>query len=184
LELYRRIRLLRVSAASGPNVSDTVGTASGTSSSGSSSRRKPNIRDKDPDYDLLTLESGMTGPGGVQTSAAAAGDSIDSKYHRLYEEKMDPFKLEEYDRVSVLSRFNFIERSMAYGMKQFFQDRWARHAIMIYLLLVHICAFAYVINVLNPQLIDEVDSHLKEQYNKETLELAMESEHPDVRVRW
>ena len=43
-----------------------------------------------------------------------------------------------------------------------------------------------VCQVLNPQLISEVDAHLKAKWSKDTLTTDMESEHPDVRrmLRW
>ena len=53
---------------------------------------------------------------------------------------------------------------------------------MVYLVVVHLFALGYVMRVLNPQLIDEVDL-MKEQWSQETLAMDMEKEHPDVRFR-
>jgi hypothetical protein len=57
---------------------------------------------------------------------------------------------------------------------------------MVYLLLVHGFALCYVFQVLNPQLIEEVDSHLKAKWSAETLGMGMDvkREHPDSRFRY
>jgi hypothetical protein len=177
MELYRRIRMLRLSSASvkqGMYDDDAVLSGSRRAGNRLSSVTRSNNKEKDFEHD----------PSFIIESGGGSADAIDSKYHRLYEEKLDPFKFEEMDRITVLSRYNFIERSLAYGVRQFFQDRWARHAIIVYLALVHFFAFAYVVKVLNPQLVDEVDAHLKLNWEKETMEQVMEREHPDVRIRW
>lgn len=179
MELYRRIRLLRLSSRTS-GIDDDMSTAASASTRRAASnhpRSQAAYGHKDKDLetgDLLSMDA----------SGAVTADAIDSKYHRLYEEKLDPFKLEELDRVTVLSRLSFLERSLAYGMRVFVQDRWARHALMVYLVLVHIFAFSYVITVLNPQLVEEVDAYTKAEWSKKTLEQNMEAEHPDVRFRW
>ena len=76
----------------------------------------------------------------------------------------------------VLARMNVFERGLAYVTKFFLADQWARHALMVYLLLVHLFALGYVMQVLNPQLISEVDRHIKDKWLKQVLE----SEHPDI----
>jgi hypothetical protein len=85
-------------------------------------------------------------------------DAIDAKYMQLYESQIDPFKIEEFDRQMILSRLNVFERCLAGVTKFFMQDQWARHALLVYLALVHIFAVGYVLQVLNPQLIGEIDA--------------------------
>jgi hypothetical protein len=111
----------------------------------------------------------------------SSADAIDSKYYRLYEEKIDPFRVEELDRLALISRLNILERGLAHLTRFFLQDQWARHVLMLYIFLLHCFALAYVVNVLNPQLIDEVDVHMKTKWSKATLEFGMDREHPDVR---
>ena len=77
----------------------------------------------------------------------------------------------------VLSRLNVFERALALVNRYVLQDRWARHALLVYLLLVHIFALTYVWQVLNPQLVEEVDAHLKAKWSAQTLAMP---EHPDV----
>ncbi len=103
-------------------------------------------------------------------------EAVESKYEKLYEEKIDPFKLEEFDRQHIISSMNVFERYLAYTVRFLLQDQFARHVLMVYLVLVHIFACGYVIQVLNPQLIDEVDHNLKAKWAEETLNNI---EHPD-----
>ena len=51
-----------------------------------------------------------------------------------------------------------------------------------YLLLIHILALGYFIKVLNPSLIEDVDS-LKAKWSTDTFQSVMETEHRDVRFR-
>lgn len=103
-------------------------------------------------------------------------EPVESKYEKLYEEKIDPFKLEEFDRQHIISSMNVFERYLAHTVRFLLQDQFARHVLMVYLVLVHIFACGYVIQVLNPQLIDEVDHSLKAKWAEETLNNI---EHPD-----
>ena len=103
-------------------------------------------------------------------------EAVESKYEKMYEEKIDPFKLEEFDRQHIISSMNVFERYLAHTVRFLLQDQFARHALMVYLVLVHIFACGYVIQVLNPQLIDEVDHSLKAKWAEETLNNI---EHPD-----
>ena len=166
LELYRRLRVLRVSSGSGASGPDKT---SNNNYSGSSSSGGPQ-------------EGGRDG----QMRSRRAGDnddhhgnssSLDEKYMGLYEAEISPFRVEEIDRQQMMSRLNIFERGLAYVNRHILQDRWARHAFMVYLALVHVLALVYVSEVLNPQLIEEVDAHMKAKWSKATFEML---EHPDV----
>lgn len=110
-------------------------------------------------------------------------DPLDRKYMHLYEEKIDPFQLEELDRQNLLSHMNIFERGLAHATRFFLQDRWARHALLVYLVIVHCFALGYVLQVLNPQLTEEVNSHMKDKWSAQTLDYGHDREHPDVRYR-
>jgi hypothetical protein len=79
-----------------------------------------------------------------------------SQYSELYEEQIDPFKFEEIDRKNIISKMNILERGLAVTSRFFMQDRWARHALLVYLFIVHVFAIGYVLKVLNPELIGEL----------------------------
>ena len=147
LELYRRQRAMRGgnSAGGGEVQFDNTATPS-----------KDKAR---PRRDVRINSVG----GGID-------DSLDAKYSRLYESHIDPFKFEEADRAIVISRLNPLERGLANISRFLLQDRWTRHALVVYLLLVHFFALGYVIQVLNPQLVDEVDYYSREKFAKQTLD--------------
>lgn len=111
-------------------------------------------------------------------------DPLDRKYMHLYEEKIDPFQLEELDRQNLLSHMNIFERGLAQATRFFLQDRWARHVLLVYLFIVHCFALGYVLQVLNPQLTDEVNSYSKDKWSAQTLDIDHNREHPDVRYRY
>lgn len=50
---------------------------------------------------------------------------------------------------------NILERGLAHTTRFFMQDSWARHALLVYLFVVHAFAIGYVLKVLNPELIGE-----------------------------
>ena len=117
-------------------------------------------------------EHGVGGGG-----AAAVAFDIDNKYMSLYEAEISPFRVEEIDKQLMFSRLNIFERGLAYINRYIMQDRWARHALLVYLALVHVLALIYISTVLTPELIDEVDAHLKAKWSSETLNMP---EHPDA----
>lgn len=163
LELYRRLRVLRVSNSASQGGS---GSASSGGSGGSESMAGP-------------AQDSMRSRRQMGSDSAAAGNdelNLDEKYMSLYQAEISPFRVEEIDRQLMLSRLNFFERGLAYVNRYVLQDRWARHALMVYLALVHILALIYISQVLNPQLIDEVDAHMKAKWSAETFEMQ---EHPD-----
>jgi hypothetical protein len=161
LELYRRLRVLRVGNQGGSGGGGNAGQ--GGSSAGSSSYGDQKARSRR----LLGSETGESG-----------GDelNLDDKYMTLYEAEISPFRVEELDRQHMMSRLNIFERGLAYVNRHILQDRWARHALMVYLALVHIFALIYISKVLNPELIEEVDAHMKAKWSADTLAMP---EHPD-----
>jgi len=150
LELYRRLRVLRVS--------------------GSGSGQGPAAQSSGSDHRDGAMRRRGDGTG--------AGDdlSLDEKYMGLYEAEISPFRVEEIDRQQIMSRLNIFERGLAYVNRHILQDRWARHAFMVYLALVHILALIYVSKVLSPELSEEVDAHMKAKWSQATFEMQ---EHPD-----
>jgi homeobox protein cut-like len=164
LELYRRLRVLRVSGGNGAQAG--IGATHGASSGAGSDQHARSRRG--PGSDVSSGVGGLVG--------AKDDFNLDEKYMSLYEAEISPFRVEELDRQQMLSRLNFFERGLAYVNRHILQDRWARHALLVYLALVHVLALIYISEVLNPQLIDEVDAHMKAKWSTETLSMP---EHPD-----
>ncbi len=165
LELYRRVRMLRQSnplnhysgSNYGANLSKDV-----------RSRRLPgwneNATKQDEEEGVKLEDTSM--------------DNIDHRYHVLYEQEMlSPFKIAELEKQQYLSRMSIMDRTIAWIYRNVMQDPWARHAFLIYFMLVHIFALIYVFQVLNPQLIEEVDAHMKAKWSMDAMS---QTEHPDV----
>lgn len=160
VELYRRLRVLRCGTT---NENNTTGLFGNTATSkryisrigggGSTYRNRGSTDAMDSNQNR-----GMLGDD----------DDVESRYHSQYESDLDPFKMEELDKYSILQRRNIFERALVYLMKFFMQDEWTRNALMIYLLLVHIFALGYVIIVLTPELDTEI-SHLESAWLSETV---------------
>ena len=171
LELFQRLRLLRASSRRPEGGSRDIEEEGGWKATiAGKSRNRRDVKGPSMSY----------GDGEDDGLKRTDGDALDRKYMHLYEEKIDPFKLEELDRMNVLSRMNILERGLAYLTRFFLHDQWARHALMVYLFLVHGFALCYVLQVLNPQLIEEVDTVMKAKWSAQTLDMA---EHRDVRFR-
>jgi hypothetical protein len=171
LEIYRRLRILRVNTSS-----------SSSSSSGKGGHEEDSHlhlhRGRERRQRLIhPLEEEEESMREARGSSAAGSDPLERKYLSLYEEKLSPFQLEQLDKQVFLSRLNPFERVLAFTVRNAMQDKWSRNALMVYLLLVHVLALFYVLQVLNPQLIDEVDAHLKAKWSKEAMSLP---EHPDI----
>ena len=62
----------------------------------------------------------------------------------------DLFDLERMDRQAALSRMNLCEKGLSYLVRFVMQDKWMRHALLVYLLVVHVFALGYMLVVLNP----------------------------------
>ena len=160
LELYRRQRLLRAgSLASGGGADEA------TSPSKAKARR--DVRSVN-DHHHPSFIGSSSGGGG----SSGHHDALEVKYTKLYEAHIDPFKFEEADRAVVISRLNPLERALANVSRFLMQDRWTRHALMVYLLLVHLFAVGYVAKILNPQIVDEIDWYSKSKWSRETFDNA------------
>jgi hypothetical protein len=162
LELYRRLRIVRANSRSTVNNNNGGYEESNSFVRGTPSKTRKSVN-----------QSSFSG-----LISNSNEDSLDLKYMNLYEDQIDPFKMEEIDRQNVISRLNIFERGLAYFMKYIMQDQWARQALMVYIFLVHFFAIGYVLQVLNPQLIEEVDLHQRQSWSDATLE-AIES-HSDL----
>jgi len=153
-ELYKRLRVIRVN-----------NSGNGSSSHGSG------------------LEVGNYSHTSIKKRTAGDyndGDDIEAKYSQQYEEHIDLFQLEALDRQAVLSRMSMCEKGLSYFVRFVMQDKWLRHALLVYLLVVHVFALGYVLVVLNPDIEREIDEQWsrisKEEENHEIM-------HPDNWMR-
>ena len=62
------------------------------------------------------------------------------------------------DKTEIISRMNVFEQFLARTLRFFMSDKWARHALLVYLCVVHAFAIGYVLQILNPQIIGEFSS--------------------------
>ena len=63
-------------------------------------------------------------------------------------------------------------------LRALFTDPYTRHAVFLYLFLLHCCATMYIWQILTPQLQEEIEAQQKEKWNLETLSQA--DWHPDI----
>jgi hypothetical protein len=160
IELYKRLRMLRSNLRGNPHMQ-----LLGEKKKAMPSKHKGGRKDVHQDDFSITADSSFL-----------ESDDLENKYSMLYEQQIDPFKFEELDRQVVLSKMNVLERGLAAIIRFFMQDQWARHALLVYLLLVHILASCYVLQVLNPEMIDEMNARWDIKY----LGVSIEREHPDL----
>ena len=59
------------------------------------------------------------------------------------------------DKSAIISRMNVFEQFLARTLRFFMSDKWARHALLVYLCVVHVFAAGYALQILNPQIIGE-----------------------------
>ena len=59
------------------------------------------------------------------------------------------------DKNAIINRMNILEQCLARTLRFFMSDKWARHALLVYLCVVHAFAIGYVLQILNPQIIGE-----------------------------
>jgi hypothetical protein len=173
LELYRRLRLLRVShfssnANNNNNNYNKLPEEIKTSGlSNNSSKKKMNFVNKNN-----AIESAKHWISGNLTSTNlennndekitnernnTENDAIELKYLNLYEKDLSPFKLETIDKINIFQKLNIFEKFLVFINKNFMEDRWGRHFLLLYIFCVHLLALGYVFRLMNPQLIDEVD---------------------------
>lgn len=178
MELYRRLRVLRVNNKNGnQNEGDVTPGWDETDDMDGGILIKSRLRQRDRPPGS---EGDVIG-GYFRAASGSLSDHIDSKYSKLYEDQIDPFRMEELDRQAFISKLNVLERGIAFIMRMFLQDPWARQAFMVYIVMMHLFAIGYVFQVLNPQLIEEVDYYTKLKYSTETFNIDMSKEHPDIR---
>ena len=146
VELYRRIRMLRA----GSRGAISGGVSSATPSKARS--RKGGLGSRSDSAGVL----GMLKED--DTDLLGGADALDKKYTDLYEESIDPFKFEEMDKNAVIARMNLAEQCLAHTSRFFMQDRWSRHILLLYLIVVHMFAACYAARIVNPQIIGEFSS--------------------------
>jgi len=90
---------------------------------------------------------------------------LEYKYNQHYEsEQLNPFQLLEFDKQLTLSKMNIFEQGLGYMTKYIIQDQYSRHTFIIYSTLLHIFAICYMLQVLNPEIISEID-HMNQHTN-------------------
>ena len=154
MELYKRFRILRAS----------VGSKTITNHPSEYSNKYPHHwrNEKKFDYEKDDIKG---------------NDELMSKYQLEYENQLNPFLLEELDKKVILSKMNILERMLAIVTKFMFQDQWSRHALLLYLFIVHMLAVGYTMKLMNPEL-DNESSSVKTAWNNAFFESA--EEHPDL----
>ena len=141
LELYRRLRVVRASSRPPPAASGAKATvdfdADGNYISGKT-LPPSSQKSRGPRRDVT---SSSRDDNDDIPFARVDGDALSRKYQHLYEEKIDPFKLEELDRASVLARMNVFERGLAFTAK-------VRSMCFVFCVLCYtcyvLCAMCYV----------------------------------------
>jgi hypothetical protein len=175
MELFKRLRVLRASNANIAGASGRGGQITpvpnmGVDSRGNAikprySRKKVGAWNYSNESSSAETSATAVGPVSVLGSATTSdkdyddvsdGDALESRYVKLYEAQLDPFRIEEIDRQIVMSRLNFIDWGLAVISRAMLRDQWTRFILVLYLLLVHIFAGGYVIQVLNPEIESEI----------------------------
>jgi hypothetical protein len=158
IELYRRLRVLRTSGGTSGGTSRGTGDSyqyqSSNSSSGVMQSRRNNNNNLNSNNNMYRNKRYVDEDSNNNNDDYS--NDIEEKYNTLYESHIDPFKMEELDKQEMMSRRNIIEKALVYIVKFFLQDQWTRHALVLYLALVHVFAIGYVIIVLNPELDSEI----------------------------
>lgn len=176
VELFKRLRIARAAAATptgGGGAPAPAQPSMGVDSRGNviksrSSRKKSaltwNYGDSSPagaddgaqstpaSFGILSAKG-----NGKYSEASADVDALEGKYMQLYEAQLDPFKIEEVDRQIVMSRLNVLDWGLANISRILLKDQWTRYALLLYIFLVHVFASGYVIQVLNPEIMSEID---------------------------
>lgn len=165
MELYRRLRVLRVMN----NSTHTAGSSSLSNNHEMRSRRHDQYYE---DNSGGVASSGGRGSGGDQM------DIIDQKYHQMYENNdLNPYKIIELEKKQYVASMSLFERAIITIYHFIMKDANLRVVFLIYLLFIHFLSFSYIFQILNPQLAEEVDMHMKNKWSMETLSMA---EHPDL----
>jgi hypothetical protein len=165
MELYRRLRVLRV-------MNNNPNNPSSSSAGGGSSQEMRSRR-------LLLNDAENNNSHDQHLQQQQQKDALDQKYHQLYENTdLNPYKILEFEKKQYVSSMNFLERMAVFLYHHIMKDPYLRNIFMIYLLIIHLITLSYLFQVLNPQLKDEVDQHLKNKWSAETF--AKLDQHPDL----
>ena len=162
VELFKRLRLLRMSSAdtSGGNIRGSSQSNMGVDSRGNVikprySRKKIGAWNYSNDNSAEQSQSNYSVLN--KGDHDEENDALEGRYLKLYESQLDPFKVEELDRQIIMSKLNFIDWSLAVVSRTMLRDQWTRFILVLYLFLVHVFASGYVIQVLNPEIISEME---------------------------
>jgi hypothetical protein len=164
MELYRRLRVLR---AMGSNTG-TTGGGTGDNSNKNNNSSLNEMRSRR----LLNDEP-------FEGNSNSGKDVLDQKYNQLYENtELNPYRIIEFEKKQYLSSMNVLDRISVFFYHKIMKDSYLRNIFLVYLLIVHLILLMYVFQILNPQLAEEVDQHMKNKWSSETL--AKLDQHPDL----
>jgi hypothetical protein len=165
MELYRRLRVLR---AMGSSNTGTTGGGTGDNSNKNNNSSLNEMRSRR----LLTDEP-------FEGNSNSGKDVLDQKYNQLYENtELNPYRIIEFEKKQYLSSMNVLDRISVFFYHKIMKDSYLRNIFLVYLLIVHLILLMYVFQILNPQLAEEVDQHMKNKWSSETL--AKLDQHPDL----
>eukprot|EP01033_Poteriospumella_lacustris_P000610 gene610-419_t len=105
-------------------------------------------------------------------------------YERQQQQQQQQHLTELDKRYSTLAQAHYATRLIpgqqwwATLLRALFTDPYTRHAVFLYLFLLHCCATMYIWQILTPQLQEEIEAQQKEKWNLETLSQA--DWHPDI----
>ena len=146
LELYRRLRLARMQG-------QYQGDGSVRSSSGDMQVRRKQMHHKEKDEGGGALLSGERG-GPI---GEGPDDDLEARYLSIYEEQLDPFRLEEVDRKLAYARLNFLEAALVSIAHFMLSSAYTRYALLAYVFVVHIFAASTVLEILDPALLMDLE---------------------------
>lgn len=138
----------------------------GTASKQQKLRRTLFTGDDEHDQESGHPQQDASGASSMSMSNTSMGEEdIDKRYHGLAQQQY-------------LFRLLPGQQWWASFARAIFLDPYTRQAVMLYLVLLHLCAIMYVWEILTPQLQEEIDARQKELWNLQTL--AQADNHPDM----
>ena len=172
VELYSRVRLLRIQQRGGAPIGGAGGRAGGTL------HGKKGLYTSESRGEGVRTEDGGTSKGGV------VDEDLDRRYQQMYEAGLDVLQLRDLDRRAVLANMNPLERHGSALLKSFLMEQWSRQALLLYLVFLHLCAMAYFAQVLDPVVVDveggSGGGSVKRAWSNAFFETGGFAEHPDV----
>lgn len=128
------------------------------------------------------------GPGGggvgVNTVLPSVGVDLEQRLPPASQQQQQQHLTDLDKRYSTLAQAHYATRLIpgqqwwATLLRALFTDPYTRHAVFLYLFLLHCCATMYIWQILTPQLQEEIEAQQKEKWNLETLSQA--DWHPDI----